>query len=264
MINHTYKTKKFLEYTLRARGRFGIHSPFIYEFTDKVLNDKRFYDEYRTIEDLRRRLLHSGMILSQDDFGAGNEGNISFSGTRTVRRIIHHSTIHRKYGRLLFRISHYYKPETILELGTSLGFGSMYLGAGNPESTVYTVEGCQETADRAQENFREAGINNIHCLTGKFDEVLPGFLKGLDEPPGLVFIDGNHRYQSTVSYFEQLLPFMDEGILILDDIYWSQEMEKAWNRIKSCPEVTATVDLFRMGIVFFRKGLFRQDFVIRF
>ena len=53
-------------------------------------------------------------------------------------------------------------------------------------------------------------------------------------------------------------------VFIFDDIHWSKEMEEAWNEIKQDSRVTISIDLFKIGIVFFRKGQVKQDFVLRF
>jgi len=80
-----------------------------------------------------------------------------------------------------------------------------------------------------------------------------------------VFFDGNHRKEPTLKYFKQCLKKTnDNSIFIFDDIYWSEEMESAWNEIKANPEVSITVDLFELGLVFFRKGIEKQDFVVKF
>ncbi|WP_317174946.1 hypothetical protein [Hymenobacter qilianensis] len=66
-------------------------------------------------------------------------------------------------------------------------------------------------------------------------------------------------------YFEQCLACRtDQSVFVLDDIHWSAEMEKAWEAIKAHPEVMLTVDLFFMGLVFFRKNQPKQHFSLRF
>jgi hypothetical protein len=65
-------------------------------------------------------------------------------------------------------------------------------------------------------------------------------------------------------YFEWLLPHVNEHtFLIFDDIHWSAEMERAWKEIKQHPEVQQTIDFFRVGMVFFRKGQVKQHFILR-
>jgi predicted O-methyltransferase YrrM len=152
----------------------------------------------------------------------------------------------------------------MLKLGTSLGISTAYLAMGNPHGQVTTIEGCPETAAAAANNFRILGLANIRQETGPFEEILPGLLGNLGNVD-LFFIDGNHRKQPSLQYFHQCLQHIhDDSILILDDIHGSGEMEQAWDEIKQHPSVTLTIDLFRMGLVFFRKGLSREDFIIHF
>ena len=109
------------------------------------------------------------------------------------------------------------------------------------------------------------GINNVQMIRGNFDKTLEPLLKGI-EKLDFVFVDGNHRYQPTINYFHLLKPKMQEqSILIFDDIHWSKEMEAAWDEIKKDPSISLTIDLFFIGIVFFRKEqLVKQDFSIQY
>ena len=43
------------------------------------------------------------------------------------------------------------------------------------------------------------------------------------------------------------------SVFVFDDINWNEEMQKAWQEIKDHPEVTISLDLFYVGIIFFRK-----------
>ncbi|MBC7399563.1 MAG: class I SAM-dependent methyltransferase, partial [Mucilaginibacter sp.] len=128
---------------------------------------------------------------------------------------------------------------------------------------VYTLEGCPETAKIAKESFTKAGLNDIELITGNFDNRLSGVIDGLDKLD-FVFVDGNHQKDATLKYFEWCLPKVHEGtLLIFDDIYWSEGMKEAWAEIKAHPQVTVTVDLFWIGLVYFRKGQVKEDFLIR-
>ncbi|RAV30049.1 hypothetical protein [Sinomicrobium soli] len=57
--------------------------------------------------------------------------------------------------------------------------------------------------------------------------------------------------------------FGAEDILVLDGIYESRGTEDAWNSICGHPRARVTVDLFWLGVVFFRTGQAREHFVIR-
>ncbi|WP_315822000.1 class I SAM-dependent methyltransferase [Paraflavitalea speifideaquila] len=139
------------------------------------------------------------------------------------------------------------------------------MALANPTTSVMTGEGSQAIAAKALSNFQQLGLQRIQLEPGNFDETLPAMLARLS-PVELAFIDGNHRLEPTLHYFEQLLPHItDKSIIILDDIHWSEGMEQAWQQVKEHPAVTLTVDLFFIGLVFFRKDFkVKQHFTVRF
>ena len=256
---------KYIRYKLHASNAkgHGVHSPFVYEFIRKVLLDKRRFYSYDAIESCRNKLLHDTRELQLEDFGAGSR--IKKTNRRLVKEIASSSLKPKKFSQLLFRIVNYYRPANILELGTSLGVTSAYLASANTEANLVTMEGAIEVAAIAKDIFEQLGLKNIRIITGNFDETLPAFLneqEGLD----LIFIDGNHRYEPTLRYFEWLLPKTNESsIFIFDDIHWSEEMELAWKQVQDHPSVTVTIDLFFIGLVFFRKeNKVKQHFQINF
>ncbi|MBL0130157.1 MAG: class I SAM-dependent methyltransferase [Chitinophagaceae bacterium] len=256
---------KYINFYLRAsNGKgHGTHSPFIFHFITKILNDTVPYPEYKIPEDLRKKLISDQTILTIDDLGAGSA--ISKSYKRTISSIVKNSVKSKKIGQLLFRIVKENKPITILELGTSLGVTTSYLALANPEATVITMEGSKEVAAVAQKNFTAMQLRNIIMKEGNFDAILSAAVQGL---PGvdLAFIDGNHRQEPTERYFQQLLSAShNDSVFIFDDIHWSREMEQAWENIKAHPSVTCTIDLFFIGIVFFRQEFLEKGhFSIRY
>lgn len=255
---------KYLMYKLFAKHRkgFGIHSPFLYRFVSEVLYGKRYFYAYDAIAELRYDLLESKDKIKVKDFGSGSKK--MKSNERKIKDIAKYSAVSEKYGELLFRIVEYYKPKTILELGTSLGLGSLYLALPDSKAKVYTIEGCPETAKKASENFRELGVKNIKQIIGNTDEELPVFLKDANTLD-FVYFDGNHRKQATLDYFCQCLKKIgNDTIFYFDDIRWSKEMEEAWEKIKANEQVRLAVDLFFAGIVFFKKELSKENFVVKF
>jgi predicted O-methyltransferase YrrM len=256
---------KYLRYFLSAsNGKgHGIHSPFVFDFVTYVLGDKRTFYAYEKIENYRFTLLSDNTELEITDFGAGSvSGNTK---QKRIASIARHAAKPAKWGQLLFRITNYYQPGTILELGTSLGLSAAYMAMGNKNAKLITCEGAPAIATIAEKNLAWLGVGNVEIVTGNFDESLCTVLKNLDTID-LAFIDGNHRKEPTLRYFEQLLEKKnDYTIFIFDDIHWSADMELAWNEIKKHPQVVLTIDLFFMGLVFFRKEFkAKQDFVLRF
>ncbi len=240
-----------------------MHSPFVFDFITKVMNDKRPYYCYETIEKLRSQLKQDNTVLTIEDFGAGSR--VASHHQRTVSSIAHAALKPRKFSQLFFRMVNYYQPQQVLELGTSLGITSAYMASAQPGAKVTTMEGAKEVAAVAKKNFKLLGLTNIQVIEGNFDNTLPKVLQGM---PGvdLAFVDGNHRKEPTLQYFQQLLAKSHEHtILIFDDIHWSADMEEAWAEIQSHPSVTLTIDLFFIGIVFLRKEqMVKQHFVVRF
>ena len=127
------------------------------------------------------------------------------------------------------------------------------------------MEGAPEVANVAKKNFKRLLVSNIKIIQGNFDDILPSVIGQLSTVD-FAFIDGNHRKEPTLNYFYQLLGKSTQStILIFDDIHWSAEMEEAWNEIKQHSSVTLTIDLFFIGIVFFRnEQKTNEHFTIRF
>ncbi len=256
---------RYLKYYLNAsNGRgHGVHSPFVFSFITEVLNDDRLFYAYAPIENLRKLLLLDNRELVIEDFGAGSK--VKKSNSRSVKDIANGSLKSKKYGQLLFRMVDYFAPQTILELGTSLGITTAYLASARPTSQVITLEGSGEVAKIALHNFNKLRLSNIRLVEGNFDNTLQETLPSIGKTD-MVFIDGNHQYEPSVRYFQELLPFIHEySVLVFDDIHWSSEMEQAWKTICKDDSVTMTIDLFFIGLVFFRKeNLQKQHFTIRF
>ncbi len=256
---------KYLRYYLTAsNGKgHGIHSPFVFNLVTAVLNDKTVYEDYKQIEVLRKELLLNKTVLRVEDFGAGSV--MGLSKQRTVQQIAASSLKKPKYAQLLYRLVKHFQPKQILELGTSLGITTAYLASAKKDADVVTMEGSVAITFTAERNFQLLHLSNIKVVTGNFDHTLQPAIAQLPTV-NFVFVDGNHRKEPTLNYFEQLLQkSTDSTVFVFDDIHWSREMEEAWITIKQHPSVTVTVDLFFIGLVFFRKEqLEKEHFVIRF
>lgn len=256
---------KYIKYYATAfNGKgHGMHSPFVFSFITKVLNDKRFFYAYESIESVRQLLLLENKQILIQDFGAGSR--VNKTRLRSIHKIASSSLKSKKFGQLLFRIVDFYSPKTILELGTSMGITTAYLASANPSASIITLEGSIEIAEIAKSNFERLHLDNVQQIIGNFDDTLSNALSTFDKVD-MVFIDGNHRYEPTIRYFHQLLAYTHEySILIFDDIHWSIEMEKAWDEIIHHPTVMLSIDLFFIGLVFFRKeNKTKQHFTIRF
>lgn len=268
MYSAAQLAKKYIGYWLKAsNGKgHGIHSPFVYDFVQNVLNNKIPAENYAAIEQQRQILKHDKRVLTLQDFGAGSV--IENSKQRTVASIAANSLKSPKYAQLIYKIVHYYQPKTVVELGTCLGITTAYLAKAG-DNKVTTMEGADEVASVAESVFQQLDLKNIEIIKGNFDNTLPQWIKSekdSDKKLDFAFIDGNHREEPTVNYFNQLLPLVhNDSIMIFDDVHWSKGMENAWNTIIHHPSVTLSIDLFFIGLVFFKNEFKeKQHFTIRY
>jgi predicted O-methyltransferase YrrM len=259
-----FRISKYLKYILLSRHKkgHGIHSPFVFDLVSRIFRNKIDPRIVNMIETTRKRLLSDKRYLEINDLGAGSERNISKK--LKVSEIVKKSSVPSKYGVLLSNMAAEFGGCHIIELGTSTGISTMYMAASCPGANVSTIEGCRSLAAIAGENFRSAAIQNVNGYTGSFDEILPELLqKGIT--PGLIFIDGNHRKKPTLEYFEIIAARADEKtVVIFDDINYSSEMASAWDKIRAHEKVSVSIDLNRMGIIFFRSGIPHTDYWIRY
>lgn len=227
------------------------------------MNDKTNFPEYAAIENLRKKLARDNTLFTVEDLGAGSATDKT--DQRTVSSITKNAVKQKKFAQLLFRMTRYYQPKTILELGTSLGITTSYLASANPGAEVISLEGAKAVAEVARNNFKILGLNNIRLAEGNFNDTLSIILSQLSSAD-LVFIDGNHRKEPTIQYFNSIINKINNfSIVVLDDIHWSRDMEEAWEYCKQHETVSLGLDLFFLGILFFRKEVKeKQQFSIRF
>ena len=242
---------RYLRYYLKSKTIYSCHSSTLYEFTRNVIEQKQHHKQWVEIEHLRNSLKKDNTLVQFKEFGAGSQ--FSNRANKRISEIANSSLSRMNQCRQLFHICNHYKPATILELGTSLGIGTMYLSLDN-KSKVYTLEGDPKVAEIAKDNFKKLKLKNITLIEGKFEDTLQNSLDSIRRVD-LAFIDGNHRLEPTVSYYKSILPYTKDGsILIFDDIHWSTDMEKAWKWIKSQKEVSLSIDLYHMGVIFLNQS----------
>jgi predicted O-methyltransferase YrrM len=252
----------YLKHRLTAKTRHGTHSPFVYQLTDDVIYDFSVKKVYGEIEQQRKKLLNDDRIITVTDLGAGSR--LNKNRTKKVREIAKNALKTPRLAQLIYRLAKRQQAKNNIELGTCLGITTAYLAKANPAAKIITIEGCPETAAIAHQNFEELQLQNVALLNGNFNDLLPRAIA--DEPTlDFVYIDGNHTKEATLNYFNWCLPKLHEGsLLIFDDIYWSEGMKAAWAEIKAHPQVTVTIDLFWIGLVYFKKDQAKEHFKIKF
>ena len=256
-----YPIKKYLQYLLRAKDEHSLHSPFVFKLYTEVIADKNKYYAFDELDKIRKQLLQNRQTIDVVDLGAGSK---KMSNTRKISDIAKYSVANKKHSELLFRLINYFKPYTILELGTSLGLSALYMAKAAGNANIITIEGCPNTFAFAKQLIASNGVKNIELINTSFDAAFETTLK--NKTIDVAYIDGNHTYEATITYFNQLLERTHENsVLIFDDIYWTDGMTKAWEEIKANPAVTISIDLYKVGLIFFRKeNKQKEHFCLRY
>ena len=265
MIDKIKFVWRYISYLLKAKYRngHGLHSPFIYNFAIEVLFNKDFKRDFDFIEKYRKELLKDDKFVEFKDFGAGSKA--LKTSKRKIADIAKFSSTRKKYGQLLARMIKYYQPQFVLELGSSLGVGSLYLTKFlEPTASLITVEGDSKIADIAQKKLGSLSNKKVQLINAKFEQILPKLIDKHNHFD-FIFFDGNHTKHATIDYFEQCVrKVANHSIFVFDDIHWSGEMENAWEYIQSHSKTKVCIDLFQFGIVFFGSELTKQNYIIRF
>jgi predicted O-methyltransferase YrrM len=188
-----------LRFYFQAATKYDVHSPFVADFVEYIVEDERVFYAFPFIERMRARLHRNNYPIEIVDLGAGSKANRA--KIRSVRNILRYSAVSETTGQQLFRLIAHYKPKQIVELGTSLGMSTMYLAAAAPNGQVTTLEGCPDIADVAQMNFQRLEFSNISLLLGDFQNTFPKVLNEIAQLDFL-FIDGDHRAGRAEQYFE--------------------------------------------------------------
>lgn len=130
-----------------------------------------------------------------------------------------------KLNQLIYRLAADWQPATIIELGEPLGITSNYLQKAAPDAKIYS--------------------------------------ENIIDKPDIVFIN-THNAEDALNYFRQCLPKVSTvTLLIIEGIYNTEGMKQVWAKIKAEPNVTVTIDLFWIGLVYFKTGQAKEDFIIK-
>jgi len=250
---------EFIKYSLNAKGRHGIHSPFVYNLIDQVLR-KPISEEVKSRQNrLFKALKNDATIINFEEFGAGSK---HLKKQRSIKQIVATNSTKNKYGNLLYRLMEAYKPMNVLEFGTSLGCGTLQLHWGNPDAQLISIEACKETYEFAKKTMAQHQISDhIQLFNSTFNDFLEGeILKKFD----LVFIDGHHDGKCLIDYLKKLEEHThNDTIFILDDIRWSMDMLNAWNTLVNDEQYHLSIDFFKMGLLIRQSNKRKEHFTLR-
>ncbi|MEX2593589.1 MAG: class I SAM-dependent methyltransferase [Anditalea sp.] len=255
-----YQALQYVEYYLKKEDRHSLQSPFAYRIYQGL---KSYYlknkHQFPEIEQMRNSLSLDESKLFVKDLGAGSH---QFSSPeRKISDIVRYSTSSKKYALLYQYFCSLTPAQTVLELGTCLGVNTCYL-AEVTQGKLYTFEGADALINQAQKHIHSN--KKIHVIPGNISETLPPFLKE-NHSIDFAFVDANHTYGHTMSYLSQLMECShEETILVIGDIHWSKEMNRAWYQIIQSNHIRFSLDFYECGVLFFKEGLEKGHHVLHY
>lgn len=244
---------------IRYRKGFGVHSPFVFNLITKVIEERCPYYSFNDIELLRKQLLQKEDKITYPD--RQQKGKVR---CRTIGQIVEREAIRAKHGALLFRLANYFKPKHILQLGPAMGLSTLYLTSYATGLKCIALENVPEFASIAQMAFDKAAHNPIDLRVGGYMDLLPAALKEIEQLD-FVFFNTLYEQQNNSRLFKECLKQVhNDTVFVFEGIKASRKMREFWKEVCACPEVTVTIDLYSMGIVFFNKRLHKRDYIVYF
>ena len=218
----------YLKYLWKRKSEYSIHSPFVYDFMRKVLNDSGSNRDYDTIYRIARLL--------------------------DKRKHIHYNL--RKQSRLLYRMVRYFEPDSVVSFGHMSALNATAMALGHMQTKVYF-----EQSESFLETLNSMGVVNVNLIQP--EEFDPWRFKRLNT--GFVFFSHDSFEEDTWDYLVDCLNYKTaDSVFVFEGIHHNRAMEDAWEEIKANEDVSVTFDLYCVGMVFFREGIEKQDFVLKY
>ena len=270
VVDALYRIGTWITHSATAWNTAGesIHSPYLFEWVRMVMYDSHAYYAWAQIEKRREAMLRAPKLIDYVDFGSG--ANHGISRKRMVSDVAKTDLEPRRYGELLFRLVNWLGHQVregegrdlnIIELGTSLGITAAYLAMADSRNQVLTFDGCPAVMDMARFNWTKLGIRNITSVVGNIDDTL---VSHLPDTLDIAFIDANHTKEAALRYFDAIAAHVScKSVVILDDIYHNRDMHAAWQAVCEREDVTSTMDLWKMGLVFFDPDYLHKNYKLR-
>ena len=250
----SWRILQFFKHFFGSNSRHGTHSPFVFELIRSCI-----YAREPKLPQAHHQVF-SQLEKNQGEVEGRDHGAGSWKRQKIAERA-KKSSVPRFQAELLFRLSSYFKPEVCAELGTNVGKSLTALALAHEGGRFIGVEGNEALSKIADEQLKRLNLLNAQIVHKSFDEWIAQNEQKLD----MVFLDGDHHYEPTLRYVEQLLPMMSQrGVLIMHDIYWSPEMLAAWKKLQQRNATLVFIDLFFVGIICKGRPQAGQSFRVRF
>lgn len=215
---------------------------------------------FQLIESLRKRMTQAKRPVEMIYYGVGGPTK-NCSPDQISRGVLIRETTDQGIprisagswkGRLLYCLVHELAPQTVLELGTGYGVSGMYQILALKHSgrgVFHSIDASEPNQQIARELYRQLGYDKWNTHLGRLEEALPALLTKIPAP-GFAYLDADHSYEGTVKYTGLLLQNLQpDGLMVLDDIHWSDGMNRAWRQAQAHPHVAESAEYRDLGII---------------
>ncbi len=158
---------------------------------------------------------------------------------RSVKRSVRRGFLPRKYAQMLFRLINFFQPSYLVELGVGDGVTGQYLMAASRKA------------------------KNVWTDTVESPEALDSFFSKLS--PDLAILYASLTPEELKWAVDACLKVhRDNTVLVVFGIRNDRAKRALWRELLNRPEVSLTMELNRMGLVFFRPELQHRNYLYRY
>lgn len=227
MASMVYRRSKIatkLLYKVRHHKGHGVHSPFVFNLINNVIEEKRPYYSYQDLKDFLNQFPDKKLTLKKDNL-------------------------------LTFRLINYFSAKTILEVGTDDGVNTLCLTAPSSQIECIVVE----KDEAKQKTLKDLYTLYPRNITLKSTPTIP-----TDQSFDCIYVnlDNSNFDETDISALTNLCH--DKSFIIVKGIRTNKKQNKLWKCLTANERRTAELDLFNIGILFFDKQLYRWKYQISF
>jgi len=253
MINRIGKWFDYLSYLLYSTNRHGVHSPFVYEFVDKVLynsapSKNEFLEYQRTLMVQSKSIGYDGVSLSE---------------------YVNTYTLPSKYCELLQRIVLFYDIKLVNEIGPSTGLEYNYIRYLSstdlaPNLKLFSTDKIEPYTSLFNKSQKE--FDKVFSQKTDHEEALDGeyFASGSPIKKLLLF----HRLDRDSDFWNsldrELLDSTNQDFFVFTHPYHNETSRLNWQRIVNQPDFHVTIDCFYLGIAIKRTQQVKEHFQLRY
>lgn len=222
----------------RSKG-FGIHSPFAFNFVLKVLRERCHYYSYDLIHTKRW------------------EASKLTSKNKERRKIISY-----KNAKMIFRITCYFNPKSILQIGTNHGIITSSMLSVSSSSHLYSYLG-KNNKSQIYDSLTESFNPQI----SKYDDIIKAIndynssLTDSDKP-FILLNNIEKENELIVNTLSEALA--NEGVVIICNINKNNDIKNIWKKTKSSMKYGMSFSNEKIGVIVGYKHLPLQHFSLWF